>query len=162
MRAALVILTALAGRQGCPFLPVTATAQHDRLHEPGGDQYVVGTGRADITGPAADVNMMGYAMIDQIAAGIHTRQYARTYIFDDGSKRLLFINLDTCMASQGLYIRLLERLAEQYGDTYTKENVMMSGIHTHAGPAGYLQVRLPVSAHLGQAETGRSRSVKAQ
>lgn len=30
----------------------------------------------------------------------------------------------------------------EYGDLYTQQNVAISGIHTHSGPAGYLQYLL--------------------
>jgi neutral ceramidase len=49
------------------------------------EQYFVGIGRADVTGPAADVNLMGYAVLNQTAKGIHTRQYARAYVFADSA-----------------------------------------------------------------------------
>jgi len=45
--------------------------------------YLVGIGTSDVTGPAADVNMMGYAVLNQTAKGIHTRQFARAYVFAD-------------------------------------------------------------------------------
>jgi neutral ceramidase len=48
-------------------------------------EHFVGIGRADVTGPAADVNLMGYAVLNQTAKGIHTRQYARAYVFADAA-----------------------------------------------------------------------------
>lgn len=48
-------------------------------------QYLVGIGKSDVTGPAADVNMMGYASLEQTAKGIHTRQYARAYVVADSA-----------------------------------------------------------------------------
>lgn len=45
--------------------------------------FLVGIGTSDVTGPAADVNMMGYAVLNQTAKGIHTRQFARAYVFAD-------------------------------------------------------------------------------
>ena len=36
----------------------------------------------------------------------------------------------------------MERLGELYGTTYTTSNVVLSGTHTHSGPAGYLQYLL--------------------
>ena len=52
-----------------------------------GQEYLVGIGKADVTGPAADVNMMGYAVMNQTARGIHTRQYARAYAFADAEQQ---------------------------------------------------------------------------
>jgi neutral ceramidase len=73
--------------------------------------YLVGMGSYDITGPAADVNMMGYASSEQIAAGIHFRLKARAFIVaEPDGKRVAFVNLDACMASQLVTIKALERL----------------------------------------------------
>nr|BAJ98641.1 predicted protein [Hordeum vulgare subsp. vulgare] len=113
--------------------------------------YLVGLGSYDITGPAADVNMMGYANAEQVTAGIHFRLKSRAFIVaepDDG-KRVVFVNLDACMASQLVTIKVLERLKVRYGDLYSENNVAISGIHTHAGPGGYLQYVVYIITSLG-------------
>lgn len=117
-----------------------------------GTDYHIGIGKADITGPAADVNMMGYAMLEQIVSGIHTRLYARAYIVADPSQdsnRFVFVNLDACMASQAVTLGVIERLKAEFGDMYTERNVAISGIHTHSGPGGYLQYVLYDITSLG-------------
>nr|KYP76212.1 Neutral ceramidase [Cajanus cajan] len=84
--------------------------------------------------------MMGYANTGQIASGIHFRLRARAFIVaEPKGNRVVFVNLDACMASQIVKIKVIERLKERYGDLYTEKNVAISGIHTHAGPGGYLQ-----------------------
>ncbi|CAI9777933.1 unnamed protein product [Fraxinus pennsylvanica] len=105
-------------------------------------EYLIGLGSYDMTGPAADVNMMGYANFQQVTAGIHFRLRARTFIVaesEEGGTRFAFVNLDAGMASQLVTIKLLERLKLRYGDLYKEDNVAISGTHTHAGPGGYLQ-----------------------
>lgn len=73
--------------------------------------YLIGLGSYDITGPAADVNMMGYANTEQIASGIHFRLRARAFIVaEPEGNRVVFVNLDACMASQIVTIKVLERL----------------------------------------------------
>lgn len=73
--------------------------------------YLIGLGSYDITGPAADVNMMGYANSEQVTSGIHFRLRARTFIVaEPQGNRVVFVNLDACMASQIVTIKLLERL----------------------------------------------------
>ncbi|KAH1239706.1 hypothetical protein AAZX31_08G324500 [Glycine max] len=115
-----------------------------------GSDYLVGLGSYDITGPAADVNMMGYANTGQIASGIHFRLRARAFIVaEPNGNRVVFVNLDACMASQIVKIKVIERLKERYGDLYTEENVAISGIHTHAGPGGYLQYVVYIVTSLG-------------
>lgn len=73
--------------------------------------YLIGLGSYDITGPAADVNMMGYANMEQIASGVHFRLRARAFIVGEPQgNRVVFVNLDACMASQLVTIKVLERL----------------------------------------------------
>ncbi|KAK4482411.1 hypothetical protein RD792_009566 [Penstemon davidsonii] len=113
-------------------------------------KYSIGLGSYDITGPAADVNMMGYANTDQIASGVHFRLRARAFIVaEPQGNRILFVNLDACMASQLVNIKVLERLKARYGNLYTENNVAISGIHTHAGPGGYLQYVVYIVTSLG-------------
>lgn len=77
--------------------------------------YLVGLGSYDITGPAADVNMMGYANSDQTASGIHFRLRARSFIVSEPQgSRVVFVNLDACMGSQLVTIKVLERLKARY------------------------------------------------
>lgn len=112
--------------------------------------YLIGLGSYDITGPAADVNMMGYANMGQTASGVHFRLRARAFIVaEPQGSRILFVNLDACMASQLVTIKVLERLKARYGDLYTDKNVAISGIHTHAGPGGYLQYVVYIVTSLG-------------
>ena len=115
----------------------------------GQQPYLVGVGKADITGPVSDIQMMGYANPDQIAGGLHTRLYARSLIVVDNhprdvhnerANRVVFVNLDACMASQAVTFTVIERLQAMYGPSmYSAHNVVLSGTHTHSGPAGYLQ-----------------------
>ena len=69
-----------------------------------------------MTGPAADVNMMGYGSLEQHSAGIHFRLRARTFIVAEDPKgpRFAFVNLDAGMASQLVTIKVLERLKKRY------------------------------------------------
>lgn len=63
--------------------------------------YNIGVGIADITGPAAEVNMMGYAKFGQDTAGIHTRLYARTFIVQQANgNRIAYISCDLGMVDQ--------------------------------------------------------------
>ncbi|WVY89985.1 hypothetical protein V8G54_035499 [Vigna mungo] len=157
-------------------------------------EYLIGVGSYDITGPAADVNMMGYANAEQIASGVHFRLRARAFIVaQPEGNRVVFVNLDACMASQLVVTKVIERLKarlgwrgpnalgvigpsdlevrydtvldpprmqlmtthftcqkkRRYGDLYTEKNVAISGIHTHAGPGGYLQYVVYIVTSLG-------------
>ncbi|XP_053390202.1 uncharacterized protein LOC123563648 [Mercenaria mercenaria] len=113
-------------------------------------EYNVGIGIADITGPAAEVNMMGYANPAQTSRGLHLRQFSRTFIFEDQMKnKVVFINLDACMFSQGLKLEIVRQLTAKYGDAYTERNVCITGTHTHSGPGGFHQYLLYDITSLG-------------
>ncbi|XP_002733975.1 neutral ceramidase-like, partial [Saccoglossus kowalevskii] len=104
--------------------------------------FYIGTGIGDITGPAANVNMMGYANPTQVTGGIHLRLYSRAYIIadkTDETQRILFVSADMAMGSQLVKLEVLNRLRTMYDDLYTAENFCLSGTHTHSGPGGYQQ-----------------------
>ncbi|XP_072165215.1 putative neutral ceramidase C [Diadema setosum] len=105
-------------------------------------QFRIGIGKADITGPAADVNMMGYAHPDQRTAGIHTRLYSRAFItceINNTDTCNVFVNVDIAMGCTAINLDVLGRLKDEFGDRFTEKNVLLSGTHTHSGPGGYLQ-----------------------
>ncbi|XP_071828827.1 putative neutral ceramidase C [Apostichopus japonicus] len=104
--------------------------------------FIVGVGIEDVTGPAADVNMMGYAHPGQTSRGIHTRLYSRAFIFcevGNSDKCEVFVVVDFAMGATAINIGVFERLKTLYGSMYTEKNVAICGTHTHSGPAGYLQ-----------------------
>nr|DBA15196.1 TPA: hypothetical protein GDO54_004440 [Pyxicephalus adspersus] len=84
---------------------------------------------------------MGYASSDQIAGGLHTRQYSRAFIVaqPDNSKRVVFVSADIGMVSQRVRLEVINKLKAKYGDLYRQDNVVISGTHTHSGPAGFFQ-----------------------
>ena len=97
------------------FLVTLLLILHSGIGVFSGSNYLIGLGSYDITGPAADVNMMGYANTAQISSGIHFRLRARTFIVaEPHGKRVAFVNLDACMASQIVTLKVLERLKARY------------------------------------------------
>ncbi|XP_015929598.2 neutral ceramidase [Parasteatoda tepidariorum] len=114
-----------------------------------GDVYKIGVGIADITGPAAEINMMGYAQLSQRTGGIHTRLYSRAFVIDDGKSRILFISLDAGMTSQLIYLEAVKALQKKYGNLYTDKNVCISSTHTHSGPGGFFQYALYIITSQG-------------
>ncbi|XP_056386007.1 neutral ceramidase-like isoform X2 [Hyla sarda] len=103
--------------------------------------YLIGAGRADCTGLLGDIPLMGYASSDQLAGGLHTRQYSRAFIVaqPDNSKRVVFVSADIGMVSQRVRLEVMDKLKNKYGELYGQDNVILSGTHTHSGPAGYFQ-----------------------
>ncbi|XP_030892124.1 neutral ceramidase-like [Leptonychotes weddellii] len=113
--------------------------------------YRIGVGRADCTGQVADINLMGYGKPGQNARGILTRLYSRAFIMaePDGSNRVVFVSTDIGMVSQRLRLEVLNRLQSKYGSLYRRDNIILSGTHTHSGPAGFFQYTMFVIASEG-------------
>ncbi|PKK21990.1 putative neutral ceramidase C [Columba livia] len=106
--------------------------------------YLLGVGRADCTGPVAEIPLMGYANPEQVGGGLLTRLYSRAFIVADldNSRRVVFVSADIGMVSQRLRLEVLEKLKSKYGELYRQDNVILSGTHTHSGPGGYFQYTL--------------------
>ncbi|RUS88499.1 hypothetical protein EGW08_003757 [Elysia chlorotica] len=106
--------------------------------------YYAGVGIADITGPAAEVNMMGYANPAQTSHGIHLRQFSRAFIFSASAtgERIVFISIDACWASGAVKREVVRLLGAKYGGVYTVRNLVVSGTHTHSGSGGFSQYLL--------------------
>ena len=113
--------------------------------------FKVGAGVADVTGPAVEVNFMGYAVPLQRGTGIHTRLHSRAFIVadDDEKKSFVFVSVDCGMASDIVKNAVVERLQGQFGGLYSHENVAVSGTHTHSGPGGFLAYILYQSTSWG-------------
>ncbi len=102
--------------------------------------YRVGTGIADVTGPAAELVMMGYSQPTQVAEGLSMRLWARAFAIEDpcGEGRMVFVSADLGQIFQAVHLEVLQRLEEQFGPgVYTRDNVILSATHTHSGLAGY-------------------------
>ncbi|WP_028476149.1 neutral/alkaline ceramidase [Nocardia sp. CNY236] len=98
--------------------------------------YQIGVGLSDITGPAAECGMMGYAQIEQQTAGIHLRPRARAYVVGRGGRRVVFLVADNCMIFPSVHRGVLAELARRYGDMYTEQNVLLTSTHSHATCGG--------------------------
>ena len=48
-----------------------------------------------------------------------------------------------------LYTQVVKKLQALFGDLYNEDNVILSGIHTHSGPAGFFQYVLFEVTSLG-------------
>ena len=111
-------------------------------------QYLLGVGKADITGPIVEINMMGYADPKQVGSGLRQRLYARSFIIGDLSKpedRFVYLVLDTQSGDTAVRYGILEALA-RLGDgyeVYRHRNVAVTGTHSHSGPGAWLNYLLP-------------------
>lgn len=66
-----------------------------------------------------------------------------------------FFRLSTCVIPllssdcSFFFFKVLSRLQNKYGSLYRRDNVILSGTHTHSGPAGYFQYTTFVIASEG-------------
>jgi neutral ceramidase len=102
------------------------------------NNYLIGRGIHDVTGPAAEVGLMGYANPDQKSAGIHSRQWSRAFIVaePDTQKTIAFVSVDAGALFQSVFTEVIARLNTKYGDLYNERNVVLSATHTHAAVGG--------------------------
>lgn len=102
--------------------------------------YRVGVGLHDVTGPVAELTMMGYSMPEQKAEGISTRLWSRAFVVESpcSGGRIAFVSADLGQVFQGVHLEVLKRLEDHFGPgVYTRDNVALSATHTHSGVAGF-------------------------
>jgi neutral ceramidase len=127
---------------------------HNPVHKSNGDQYLVGVGKADITGPVVEINFMGYADTAQQGTGVRQRLYSRAFIVGDLDKpadRFAYLVLDTQSGDTAVRHGILQALAELGGEyaMYGQQNVAVTGTHSHSGPGGWLNYLLPQITNKG-------------
>ncbi|KAI5861370.1 Neutral/alkaline nonlysosomal ceramidase [Durotheca rogersii] len=119
-----------------------------------GDKYLIGVGKADITGPVVEINFAGYADLAQTGTGLRQRIYSRAFIVGDASKpedRFVYLVLDTQGGDTAVRYGILDGLAalgSEYA-VYGQSNVAVTGTHSHAGPGAWFNYLLPQITSLG-------------
>ncbi|KAJ2968576.1 hypothetical protein NUW58_g10192 [Xylaria curta] len=112
------------------------------------DEYLLGVGKADITGPCVEINLMGYADPDQIGTGLRQRLYSRAFIVADPSRpadRFVYLVLDTQSGDTAVRYGILSGLRDlgpEYAG-YGHYNLAVTGTHSHSGPGAWLNYLLP-------------------
>ncbi|KAF9882182.1 neutral/alkaline non-lysosomal ceramidase [Colletotrichum karsti] len=112
------------------------------------DLYLLGAGRADITGPVVEINMMGYADPKQVGSGLRQRLYARAFIVgsvDRPDDRFVYVILDTQSGDTAVRYGVLRGIADlgyEYS-MYGHHNLALTGTHSHSGPGAWLNYLLP-------------------
>ncbi|KAK1991085.1 neutral/alkaline non-lysosomal ceramidase [Colletotrichum falcatum] len=121
---------------------------------PAGDKYLVGAGKGDITGPVVEVGFAGYADLSQVGTGLRQRIYSRAFIVGDvanPSDRFVYLVLDTQSGDTALRRGIIEgvqALGSEYS-VYNKNNIAVTGTHSHAGPGAWFNYLLPQITSLG-------------
>lgn len=132
-----------------PFRPKQV---EDAADDP--SQYLIGVGKADITGPVVELNLMGYANSSQVGTGLRQRLYSRAFIVGsptNPSERVVYMVLDTQSGDTAIRNGILEGL-KSLGSAYSmysQKNVAVTGTHSHSGPGAWLNYLLPQITSLG-------------
>ncbi|KAF5618716.1 alkaline ceramidase [Fusarium sp. NRRL 52700] len=140
----------------CVAVPSSEDASNDNFKraDDSGDVYLLGVGKADVTGPVVELNLMGYADLGQIGTGLRQRLYSRAFIVgnpDEPKERFVYLVLDTQSGDTAIRRGILEGIAalgSEYS-VYTTDNVAVTGTHSHAGPAGWNNYLMPQISALG-------------
>ena len=100
---------------------------------------MIGVGKADITGPPAEVGFMGYWDFCQTGEGIHSRLASRAFVLESltGDRRIGLVCADLGMVFQAVHQAVVSRLRTHLGSLYTEKNLLLSATHTHSAPGGY-------------------------
>lgn len=121
---------------------------------PTGDKYLIGAGKGDVTGPVVEVGFAGYADLSQVGTGLRQRIYSRAFIVGDVAKpadRFVYIVLDTASGDTAVRNGIVEgvrALGPAYA-VYNKNNIAVTGTHSHAGPGAWFNYLLPQITSLG-------------
>ena len=119
-----------------------------------GDKYLIGVGKADITGPVVEIGFAGYADLAQKGTGLRQRLYSRAFIIGDVNKpedRFVYLVLDVQSGDTAMRYGILEALEALGGDysMYGQHNVAVTGTHSHAGPGAWFNYLLPQITSFG-------------
>ena len=160
-----LIIIQLSSTFGFPQVDFLRLQHHDRWSGPALDQhpfaslseqagtedgatYLLGVGKADITGPVVEINLMGYADPNQLGSGLRQRLYSRAFIIgslDKPEDRFVYLVLDTQSGDAAVRYGILQGLADLGGTfaLYGQGNVAVTGTHSHSGPGAWLNYLLP-------------------
>ena len=94
--------------------------------------FRAGAAAVDITPPAFPVRVNGM-FTERSAEDAADPLYARAMALDDGSTRLLFCIVDTCMMEQDLIDTAKTDAADKTG--VPTDRMMVSATHTHSAPS---------------------------
>ncbi|KAK0765184.1 hypothetical protein N5P37_002662 [Trichoderma harzianum] len=116
--------------------------------------YLIGVGKADITGPVVEIGFAGYANLDQTGSGLRQRLYSRAFIIADKnnpSDRFVYLVLDTQSGDTAMRNGLLDGLKALGSDyaVYGQNNIALTGTHSHSGPGAWFNYLLPQITSLG-------------
>ena len=93
----------------------------------------VGAAAVAITPPVGTL-LDGYTQRQGVSTAVHDDLYARALVFDDGRTRAALVSCDLIDVDGHLVAAARQRATEATG--IPAEHIMITTVHTHAGPAG--------------------------
>jgi len=91
----------------------------------------IATGKIDIT-PDYQVSLLGY-FNDRRSEGVLDRLYCRLIALEMGEKKLLFVQIDTCLVTADDAEKLKQEIA--CSSSFDMDNILVTTSHTHTAPA---------------------------
>ena len=153
--ATFLILATLgfAGSTGSPHRHTKHSSGHDHSRfqaraASSVDKYLIGVGKADITGPVVEIGLGGYADLAQTGSGLRQRIYSRAFIVGDVKNpkdRFVYLVLDIQSGDTAVRYGILDGLAKLGGDysVYDQQRIAVTGTHSHSGPGAWFNYLLP-------------------
>lgn len=97
---------------------------------------------------------MGYAYLSQIGIGLRQRLYTRAFIVAnpaDTTQTVVYLVLDTATGDTAIRDGILKGVAALGGEysVYNKNNIAVTGTHSHSGPGAWVNYFLPQVTSLG-------------
>jgi neutral ceramidase len=104
-----------------------------------GEAYQIGAAQDDITGPVAELGMLGYADLGQVSEGLHMRLRSRALVIANacGQEPVAMVIADQALMFHGVKQAVLDRLQKEIPGVFDHRNLLLSVTHTHSGPGGY-------------------------
>ncbi|KAE8324452.1 Neutral/alkaline nonlysosomal ceramidase [Aspergillus sergii] len=134
--------------------PTHGTGSDEKRATKHGSTFLVGVGKADITGAVVQIPFAGYGKTNQTGTGLRQRTYARSFVFADPANitnSFIYVVLDTQSGDTAVrdgILQGLQTLGGKYGN-FREHNVAVGGTHQHSGPGGWMNYLLPQIATLG-------------
>lgn len=107
-------------------------------------RYQVGRGIADVTGPPAGADKMGYEAPLTKTVGLRDRLHARAFVVVDTrtGKRVAIAVGDIGQLDNTLRDAVIARVQQSLGSAYNANNVLLTATHTHSSPGGFLHYNI--------------------
>lgn len=100
------------------------------------DVFLVGAGKADITGPFVQ-SSTGYNSPGDEMSGLAMRLFSRAFVIErPGGSRVAIVTNDMIHMYQGVKMGVIRKLqADGYGSAFNNDNVVIFATHTHSAPS---------------------------